>query len=174
MPSDQIPNLKEHLENMNVTQNKVEENAFKIRNNVNLQKRISELMANNQISYPEPKFVEQSVYAGFASKADELWMERFHSEDWNKKATLINGFEDKRYKELAERLVCSNSPNSISTEANSKYKLFLKERIHSKGPWLDLKGAKEKTDKLLLETKDDEDKKILEQLKDHLKSMALL
>ena len=37
-----------------------------------------------------------------------------------------------------------------------------------------LKGAKEKTDKLLLETKDDEDKKILEQLKDHLKSMALL
>ena len=174
MPSDQIPNLKEHLENMNVTQNKVEENAFKIRNNVNLQKRISELMANNQISYPEPKFVEQSVYAGFASKADELWMERFHSEDWNKKATLINGFEDKRYKELAERLVCSNSPNSISSEANSKYKLFLKERIHSKGPWLDLKGAKEKTDKLLLETKDDEDKKILEQLKDHLKSMALL
>ena len=50
----------------------------------------------------------------------------------------------------------------------------MKERIHSKGPWLDLKGAKEKTDKLLLETKDDEDKKILEQLKDHLKSMALL
>ena len=81
---------------------------------------------------------------------------------------------DSRYKELAERLVCSNSPNSISSEANSKYKLFLKERIHSKGPWLDLKGAKEKTDKLLLETKDDEDKKILEQLKDHLKSMALL
>ncbi len=106
-----IPSIQEKLD---IPLNQLEERAYKIKNNTKLQARVSELMTNNQIQYPSPKFVEQSVYAGFPSNEDELWMERFHATPWEERYKLIEGFQDSRYRELAERLICSNSENSIS------------------------------------------------------------
>mgnify|MGYP000650893879 FL=1 len=104
MSANSIPEINQYLD---IPFEQLEERARKIKNNTNLQTRVSELLTNNQVNYPPPKYVEQSVYAGFASEADQLWMERFHSLPWDERAKLIDGFEDKRYKELAERLICT-------------------------------------------------------------------
>ena len=103
-----------------------------------MQTRISELLTNNQIQYPPPKFVEQAVYTGFPSREDELWMERFHSTPWEERHKLIEGFEDSRYRELAERLVCTNSVDGISDHSLQKYNSFLTQRLSDKGPWLNI------------------------------------
>ena len=166
--SNQIPNLPNYLD---ISEDQLNERASKIKNNVGLQKRISELMSNNQMQYPQPRFVEQSVYSGFASNADQLWMERFHSVGWEEKAKLIEGFEDTRFKELAERLVCTNAPQSSPKESKERYEVFLKQRLYSKGPWLRLENAIAKTNQMMLDATE-EDKKILEKLLEHLNLLS--
>lgn len=159
-----IPSIQSFLD---IPLEQLEERAEKVRNNTKLQNRISELLTNHQFKYPLPKYIEQSVYSGFPSNEDELWMERFHNEPWEEKSKLIEGFEDSRYKELAERLVCSNSPRSVDELTMKKYKLFIKQRLFEKGPWLNVNSAKEKTTKLLEKAKvegKNKDKEILEAL----------
>ena len=164
MSANSIPEINKYLD---IPFEQLEERARKIQNNTNLQTRVSELLTNNQINYPPPKYVEQSVYNGFASEADQLWMERFHSLPWDERAKLLDGFEDVRYKELAERLICVNVPEHASSDALSRYSNFMNQRLHDKGPWLSLEKGLEKTAKLLVEAVD-EKKLILESLQTNL------
>ena len=165
-----IPSIQEKLD---IPLNQLEERAYKIKNNTKLQARVSELMTNNQIQYPSPKFVEQSVYAGFPSNEDELWMERFHATPWEERYKLIEGFQDSRYRELAERLICSNSENSISDNSLKRYKTFLEQRLSDKGPWLNLGTAQEKIKKLIESEEDKENIEILKRLQIKLTEMCL-
>ena len=165
-----VPSIQEKLD---IPLNQLEERAYKIKNNTKLQARVSELLTNNQIQYPPPKFVEQSVYAGFPSNEDELWMERFHATPWEERYKLIEGFQDSRYRELAERLICSNSENSISDNSVKRYKSFLEQRLSDKGPWLNLGTAQEKIKKLIESEKDKENIEILKKLQMKLTEMRL-
>jgi len=155
-----VPNVQDYLD---IPFSQLEERAEKIRNNTRLQIRISELLSNNQTTYPPPKYVEQSVYAGFASSEDELWMERFHESPWEDRSRLVEGFEDSRYRELAERLICTNSFESADEKIKERYSEFIRHRTHETGPWLSLDKALEKTKNLLIEA-EGERKEILEAL----------
>ena len=94
---------------------------------------MSELLASNQINYPPPKHLEQTVYSGFPSDADDLWMERFHTLPWEERSKVLDGFEDSRYKELAERLVCVNQPDSVMPDTLERYRNFVNQRLYDKG-----------------------------------------
>ena len=93
--SDQIPDLEKYLD---IPHEQLIDRARKVRENIKLQTRISELLASNQINYPPPKYLEQTVYSGFPSDADDLWMERFHTLPWEERSKVLDGFEDTRYK----------------------------------------------------------------------------
>ena len=164
MPSDGIPNIKDYLD---IPYEQLVERARKIKDNVRLQTRISELLASNQINYPPPKHLEQSVYSGFPSDADDLWMERFHTLPWEERSRVLDGFEDSRYKELAERLVCVNNPESVSTETLERYHNFINQRLYDKGPWPSLEKTLDKTRSMLLDATG-EQKEILEKLEENL------
>ena len=92
----------------------IESRAHKIQNNTVLQTRISDLLTQHTTNYPPNKYIEQTVYSGFPSDADSLCMERFHTAAWEDRANLLNGFDDVRYKELAERLLCSIHPERLT------------------------------------------------------------
>ena len=104
MPSDLIPNIDEYLD---IPHEQLVERAKKIQNNVRLQTRVSELLASNQMNYPPPKHLEQSVYSGFPSDADDLWMERFHSLPWEERSKILDGFEAVSYTHLTLPTICS-------------------------------------------------------------------
>ena len=164
MPSDGIPNIDEYLD---IPYDQLVERARKIKNNVRLQTRISELLASNQINYPPPKHLEQSVYSGFPSDADDLWMERFHTLPWEERSKVVDGFEDSRYRELAERLLCVNNPESVSNDTLEKYHNFINQRLYDKGPWQSLEKTLDKTRSLLIDATG-EQKEILEKLEENL------
>jgi len=164
MPSDGIPNIDEYLD---IPYDQLVERARKIKNNVRLQTRISELLASNQINYPPPKHLEQSVYSGFPSDADDLWMERFHTLPWEERSKVVDGFEDSRYRELAERLLCVNNPESVSNDTLEKYHNFINQRLYDKGPWQSLEKTLDKIRSLLIDATD-EQKEILEKLEENL------
>ena len=163
-----IPSIQEYLD---VPFEQLEERANKVRNNTKFQKRVTELMSNNQPQYPPPKYIEQAVYSGFASNEDKLWMERFHSTPWEERYKLVQGFEDVRYRELSERLIFSRFHEQLQGDDKKKYDSFIKQRFYDKGPWLDLTSAREKTSSLLdkaIKENRDEDKQLLEKLLDKL------
>ena len=164
MPSDQIPAIENYLD---IPHEQLIERAHKVRENIKLQSRVSELLASNQINYPAPKHLEQTVYSGFPSDADDLWMERFHTLPWDERSKVLDGFEDARYKELAERLVCVNNPESVSAETFDRYQNFLNQRLYDKGPWPSLEKTLDKTRSMLMEATG-EQKEILEQLERNL------
>ena len=102
-------------------------------------------------------------------------MDKFHSSSWDERSNLIEGFEDSRYRELAERLVCSNSLKKVSDGSRKKYQTFIEQRLLDKGPWLNLTTAQEKTKSLLdkaIFEKNEEDKNILQVLQKKLSVMA--
>ena len=168
MPSDLIPNIDLYLD---IPYDQLLERAQKIKNNTRLQTRVSELLASNQINYPAPKYIEQTVYSGFPSDADDLWMERFHTLPWEERSKVLDGFEDHRYKELAERLVCSNNPEFVSNETLERYQNFVNQRLYDKGPWPSLEKTLDKTRTMLLEATG-EKKDILEKLEKNLESKS--
>ena len=104
------------------------------------------------------------------SSEDELLMERFHESPWNERSKLIEGFEDARYRQLAERLICTNDIESADESTKVKFKEFVKQRTHESGPWLSLDKALEKTQNLLVEA-EGERKEILETLELRLNSL---
>jgi len=164
MPSDHISDIDRFLD---IPYEQLVERANKIRNNTSLHSRVSDLLANNQINYPPPKYLEQSVYSGFPSDADDLWMERFHTLPWEERSKVLDGFEDTRYRELAERLVCVNNPESVSNETLERYHNFLNQRLYDKGPWTSLEKTLEKTRSMLLDASG-EQKEILKKLETSL------
>tara|TARA_B100000579_G_scaffold351670_1_gene305805 strand:- start:104 stop:631 length:528 start_codon:yes stop_codon:yes gene_type:complete len=164
MPADDVPDIDRYLD---IPHEQLIERANKIRNNTTLQARISELLASNQINYPPPKHLEQTVYSGFPSDADDLWMERFHTLPWEERSRVLDGFEDSRYRELAERLVCVNNPESVSNETLERYHNFLNQRLYDKGPWTSLEKTLDKTRSMMIEATG-EKKDILEKLEKNL------
>jgi len=162
-----IPNVDKYLD---LPIRQLEERALKIKNNTKLQTRVSDLMTSNMNQYPPPKYIEQTVYSGFASESDSLWMERFHASTWEDRSKLLNGFDDPRYKELAERLLCTSRPEFVSEEVVRNFHEFVQSRLHDKGPWLSLEKCKDQTSKLLENAKG-EDKEILSKLKVYLDSI---
>ena len=136
-----------------------------------MQTRVSELLASNQINYPPPKYLEQTVYSGFPSDADDLWMERFHTLPWEERSKVLDGFEDTRYKELAERLVCANNPESVKPDTMSRYQNFLNQRLYDKGPWPSLEKTLDKTRSMMIDATD-EQKEILKRLEKNLEKKS--
>ena len=168
MSADSIPDIEKYLD---IPHEQLVERARKIKENIKLQTRVSELLGANQINYPPPKYLEQTVYQGFPSDADDLWMERFHSLPWEERAKVLDGFEDSRYKELAERLVCAHNPEFVSREIFEKYQNFINQRLYDKGPWPSLEKTLDKTRSMLIEATG-EKKDILEKLEKSLSSKS--
>ena len=145
--------------------------AEMIKDNFEFQERISLILGENITNWPDQEIVEQRIYDGFPSDADKLWMERFEISPWADKVNLIEGFEDERYRELAERIVCYEKPEFASPKMLEKYNEFIKTRLFSKGPWLkggqSLDQAINEAESSLIESDDEELKLVYESLLDH-------
>ena len=164
-----IPNLSKFLD---VPEKQLEERAKLVRENIDFQERISNVLGESQFNWPAQEIVEQRIYDGFPSEADKLWRERFELAPWAEKAKLIEGFEDERYRELAERIVCYQKPEFATKEMIDRFESFVKTRLFSKGPWLKDRGqtldqAIIEAETSLTEDNSEEDIEILEKLLDH-------
>ena len=167
--AQKIPNLSKFLD---APEKQLEERAKLVRENKDFQDRISSILGDNQFNWPAQEIVEQRIYDGFPSDADKLWRDRFELAPWAEKAKLIEGFEDDRYRELAERIICYQKPEFASKEMLDRFHTFVKTRLFSKGPWLKDKGqtldqAIVEAETLLAETDTEEEKEILEKLLSH-------
>ena len=166
--ANKVPELSKFLDE---SEEILTERAEMIKDNFEFQERISLILGENITNWPDQEIVEQRIYDGFPSDADKLWMERFEISPWADKVNLIEGFEDERYRELAERIVCYEKPEFASPKMLEKYNEFIKTRLFSKGPWLkggqSLDQAISEAESSLAESEDEELNLVYESLLDH-------
>lgn len=62
----------------------------------------------------EEAAVEERIYDGFYSAADERRIQAFHQADWDQRARIASTFEDDRLKELGNRLIYYHAPETLS------------------------------------------------------------
>jgi hypothetical protein len=99
-------------------------------------------------------------------------MERFHATPWQDRSKLIDGFEDSRYRELAERLICAHEAEGTPDQSLQRYNTFISQRLSDKGPWLNIDNTLSKIEEMLKKEEDKEKKNILHKLEKKLKKMA--
>ena len=75
-----------------------------------------------------PELVEDKIFEGFYSKADENLLRIFHGETWANKYAMIEKLEDERLKELALRIVILNCPELVPTAKVEEFRQMILRR----------------------------------------------
>jgi exodeoxyribonuclease-1 len=90
--------------------------------------RVGRAMEQRYPPFEPAQVVEQRMYEGLPSQADESRMQAFHAADWPERAEIAETIENDRYRELARRLVFVNAPKAMSTARRDQLQIWLENR----------------------------------------------
>ena len=119
--------------------------AQAIRGHAEFRRRISRLLAARYEDQVEPAHVEQRIYSGFASNADQARMHSFHAQDWEDRIGIIQEIEDERYRQIAHRIVAIERPDLLTDVQRQRWESWRRERFltDEKVPWMTVASALE-------------------------------
>lgn len=86
---------------------------------------------NNEKVWPLGIELEQKIYEGFPSKADELLAREFHESPWNERNSIATKFKDYRYKELSDRYFYTDGRDFLNEDAKRKITDLINNRLLS-------------------------------------------
>tara|TARA_A100001011_G_scaffold363506_1_gene413469 strand:- start:108 stop:653 length:546 start_codon:yes stop_codon:yes gene_type:complete len=166
--------IKDSVKLENIKLYKARANALK--QNLALQEKILEIMVDQTRSYPIGEFPEDQIYSGgFASAIDRDRMSRFHkSEDFEEKNTILNTFEDERYKDFATRICGQIFPDQMSSDQLLHCKNIVNNRFNNQGPWPDAQSYIDEGNELLSKNIDENEKKLVNLAINSIKSSQSL
>ena len=106
-------------------------------------RRISRLLAERYKDRVEPSHVEQRIYSGFASNADQARMHSFHAQGWEDRIGIIQEIEDERYRQIAQRIVAIERPDLLTDAQRQRWESWRRERVltNEKVPWMTVASA---------------------------------
>lgn len=90
--------------------------------------RITALMAAAFDDAPEPHYVEQKIYRGFPSSADQRLMTQFHEVPWEDRRAVIGRIEDQRFRTLGMRVIAAERSGLLSNDDQVRWEGFLRVR----------------------------------------------
>ena len=151
----------------------LQKRADLIKNNKDFQSKISQAMEDRMMSFPEPEYIEGSIYSGgFPSNRDRDLMQEFHrSSDVGHLVKISRNFEDERFSIFAERIICNQYANDIPEDIKARYEDLIQERTTTQGKWGSLEKSISETESLLENETSDENIKILNATREKLISM---
>lgn len=99
---------------------------------------VADAVANRYPTWPDAEYVEQRIYEGFPSRADQNLMEAFHRAPWDERLEIVGQLEDDRYRELGERLIWAERPDVLDEGAQQRHDGWCRERLQAEGnvPWV--------------------------------------
>ena len=163
MPKDNAMNFPAYQK---IGMDEILRRADIIKNNTSFINRIIEILedAEHNIYESEAQLdihEEESLYiGGFAKTADKLLMKKFHEAEWEKKSSLADNFEDKRYTYFAKKIIYQYDPNLLDGGDKEFYLKMLSTRMLSTNTekWLTIPEAFNQVDDLREKYTEDEDK----------------
>jgi hypothetical protein len=103
--------------------------AKAIRDHAKFRRRISRLLAARYDDQAEPAHVEQRIYSGFASNADQTRMHAFHGQGWHDRVGIIQEIEDPRYRQIGQRLIAVEHPDLLTDAQRQHWDSWRRERF---------------------------------------------
>jgi exodeoxyribonuclease-1 len=94
--------------------------------------RVGGAMAQRYPPFEPSQIVEQRMYEGFPSRADEGRMDAFHVASWVERAEIAETIEDDRYRELARRIVFHGQPDALQPERRQMLEVWLQNRLQGR------------------------------------------
>ena len=80
---------------------------------------VANAVANRYPDRDAPEFVEQRIYEGFPSNADNAIMQEFHAAPWAERPDIASRLHDDRLRELGERLIYLEAQTPLQTKLAS-------------------------------------------------------
>jgi len=119
--------------------------AQAIRDHAEFRRRISRLLAARYEDQVKPVHVEQRIYSGFPSNADQTRMHAFHSQGWEDRIGIIQEIEDERYRQIAQRIVAVERPDLLTDGQRQRWASWRQERLltNESVPWTTVSSAHE-------------------------------
>jgi exodeoxyribonuclease-1 len=119
--------------------------AQAIREHPEFRRRISRLLAARYQDQVQPAHVEQRIYSGFSSNADQARMHSFHAQGWEDRIGIIQEIEDERYRQIAQRIVAVERPDLLTDTQRQRWVSWRRERFltNEKVPWMTVASALE-------------------------------
>jgi len=135
--------------------------------------KVSQALEDRIMNFPEPDYLEGKIYSGgFPSYRDQDLMKEFHiSNEVEHLIKISRNFEDERFRLLAERIICTQYEGEIPDDIKKRYDDLIHERVQTDGKWGSVEKSLQEIEKLLEETEEDEDLKILNATKEKILSM---
>jgi len=135
--------------------------------------KVSQALEDRIMNFPEPDYLEGKIYSGgFPSYRDQDLMKEFHiSNEVEHLIKISRNFEDERFRLLAERIICTQYEGEIPDDIKNRYDDLIHERVQTDGKWGSVEKSLQEIEKLLEETEEDEDLKILNATKEKILSM---
>ena len=117
--------------------------AQAIRENAEFRRRISRLLAARYEDQAEPAYVEQRIYSGFPSNADQTRMHTFHSQGWEDRIGTIQEMEDERYSKIGLRIIATECPDLLTDAQRRHWESWRRTRFltNEKVPWMTVVSA---------------------------------
>ena len=165
--------LIKNKEVFDISFEELQKRADLIKKNKDFQSKISQAMEDRMMSFPEPEFIEASIYSGgFPSNRDKDLMQEFHmSSDVEHLVKISRNFEDDRFSIFAERIICNEYVNDIPEDIKTRYEDLIKERTTTQGKWGSVEKSISEAESLLENETLDENIKILNATREKLISM---
>jgi exodeoxyribonuclease-1 len=148
--------------------------ALRIKHDAPLSSRLIEAVCEAREKDEPAAHVEEQIYDGFFSNADQALMDRFHKAGWPERAQIVRQMEDKRLRTLGQRLIYCDAPEAMSEALRGEYDAAITRRLMGDDgdtPWLTLPRAIEEAADLLAVSNDD-DARLLRSVHRYLTSRA--
>jgi exodeoxyribonuclease I len=115
--------------------------------------RVGEAISNRYPPREASAYVEEKIYDGFPSRADEWLMQQFHQVPWKKRAAILEQVHDPRIRELGYRLIYTECPQYLSDQKRAELHAWFVRRLHPnmEVPWRTIAGALDQVEDLLAE-----------------------
>jgi exodeoxyribonuclease-1 len=113
--------------------------------NSEFRERVSHLFAVRYEDQAEPSHIEQCIYSGFPSNADQTRMHSFHGQGWDNRVGSIREIEDDRYRRIGHRIVAVERPDLLTEAQSRQWEVWCRERFltNEKVPWMTVSSALE-------------------------------
>ena len=159
---------------------KLRSRAKQIRDNKSFCEKVSTIL-NDDIREKEETdsqldiYAEESIYKGkFASKEDNAVMSEFHKAEWKDRFSILQKFQDERYKYFGKKILYKENPDSLPKEEYVAISKEIAKRVLSTNnePFNTIPRTFAEIDTLRNKFKDDEGKlKALEEINSYIEEL---
>ena len=136
--------------------------------------RVGHAQAQRFADEPPSPYVEERIYDGFPSDADQDLMVRFHEVEWPDRMGIAARLEDARVKDFAWRLIYFEEPALLPANKRAELDAWRARRMIAEEqavPWMTVQKALQEADDLLQNAVDDE-ATLLSDIKDFIGALA--